>query len=122
MRLFLDAHVSARRIAVALREQGHDVRAADEERQLDGWEDERLLELAATEHRIVVTFNVKDFARLATEWAAAKNSHAGILLIVGVDHAEFDLTLRIIDAALKARRAQDAWIDYAAWGTRADGA
>lgn len=98
------------------------MRAADEERQLDGWEDERLLGLAATEHRIVVTFNVKDFARLATEWAAAKSSHAGILLIVGVDHAEFGLTLRIIQAALKARPAQDSWIDYAAWGTRADGA
>lgn len=118
MRLFLDAHVSARRIAGALRDQGHDVRAADEERDLDGWEDERLLEVAAAEQRILVTFNVKDFARLATEWAAAGTSHAGLLLIVGVDHAEFGLTLRIIEAATAARPKQDDWIDYAAWGTR----
>jgi hypothetical protein len=118
VRLFLDAHVSARRIAAALREDGHDVRAADEERQLDGFEDERLLELATTEQRIMITFNVKDFARLATEWGAAGTPHAGILLIVGIDHAEFGLTLRIIKAALQARPTQDAWTAYAAWGTR----
>lgn len=118
MRLFLDAHVSARRIAGALREHGHDVRAADEERQLDGWEDEHLLELATAERRIMITFNVKDFARLASEWAAAGTSHAGILLIVGVDHAEFGLTLRIIEAALAARPTQNPWTGYAAWGTR----
>ena len=36
MRLFLDAHVSGRVIARSLRESGHDVRAANEELQLDG--------------------------------------------------------------------------------------
>ena len=72
MRLFLDAHVSGRRIATALREQ-HDVRPADEERELDGWDDERLLALATEQGRVMVTFNVKDFARITTEWAAAGN-------------------------------------------------
>jgi Domain of unknown function (DUF5615) len=66
VRLFLDAHVSARRIVRALREQ-HDIRAADEERELDGWEDEGLLALATEQGRIMVTFNVKDFARITTE-------------------------------------------------------
>jgi hypothetical protein len=122
VRLFLDAHVSARRIAAALRDAGHDVRAADEERELDGWEDERLLELATTERRIMVTFNFKDFARLATEWAAAGTQHAGLLLIVGIDHAEFGLTLRVIEAALTARPTQWSWTGYAAWGTRSTGA
>ena len=117
MQLFLDAHVSARRIATALR-QHHGVRAADEERQLDGWEDERLLDLAAADGRIMVTFNVNDFARITTEWAAAGKSHAGCLLIVGIDHAEFGLTLRVIEHALAARPDQAAWIDYTAWGTR----
>jgi predicted nuclease of predicted toxin-antitoxin system len=121
VRLFLDAYVSARRIAAALREVGHDVRSADEERALDGWEDERLLELATTEQRVMVTFNVKDFARLATEWAAAGTAHAGILLIVGIDHAEFGLTLRVIEAALVARPTQESWTGYAAWGTRSTG-
>ena len=119
MRLFLDAHVSARRIATALREQ-HDVRAADEERELDGWDDERLLALATEERRIMVTFNVAAFARITTEWAAAGRSHAGCLLIAGVDHAEFGLILRVIEHALPTRPDQSAWIDYTAWDTRLD--
>lgn len=61
MKLFLDAHVSGRRIGHVLRQAGHDVRAADEERGLDGWTDEQLLELAASEGRVMVTFDVADF-------------------------------------------------------------
>jgi hypothetical protein len=114
--------VSGRRIADALREGGaHDVRAADEERGLDGWEDEQLLGLATTEERIMVTFNVKDFARIVTEWAAAGKRHSGCLMIVGIDHAEFGLTLRVIAAALAARPDDRSWVDYAGWGTRALG-
>ncbi len=119
MRLFLDAHVSGRKIADALRARGHDVLAADEERRLDGWEDERLLELAAAEGRIMVTFNVKDFARIVNEWSAGAARHAGCLMIVGIDHGEFGLILRVIDAALGARPDQGSWNAYAAWGTRA---
>jgi hypothetical protein len=117
VRLFLDAHVSGRRIATALRDQ-HDVRAADEERELDGWEDEQLLGIATNEGRIMVTFNVADFARITTEWAAASRSHAGCLLIIGIDPAEFGLILRVIEHAVSARPDQKAWIDYTAWGTR----
>lgn len=68
MRLFLDAHVSARRIAGALRAQGHDVRSGRRGAPLDGSQDERLLQLATAEERIMITFNVKDFARLVSEW------------------------------------------------------
>jgi hypothetical protein len=117
VRLFLDAHVSARRIATALRKR-HEVRAADEDRALDGFEDERLLDLASDDGRIMITFNVKDFARITTEWAAAGRSHAGCLLIVGIDHAEFGLILRVIERALSTRPDQVDWIDYTAWGTR----
>jgi hypothetical protein len=117
VRLFLDAHVSGRRIATALREQ-HDVRAADEERELDGWDDEGLLALATEQGRVMVTFNVKDFARITSEWAAAGKSHAGCLLIVGIDHAEFGLILRVIDHALSTRAEQAAWTAYTAWAIR----
>lgn len=109
--------MSARHIARALREQ-HDIRAADEERELDGSDDERLLALATEQGRIMVTFNVKDIARITTEWAAAGKSHAGCLLIVGIDHAEFALILGVIDHALSTRAQQAAWIDHTAWGIR----
>ena len=121
MRLLLDAHVSARAIASALRERGHDVRAVDEERALDGWEDQSLLELAAAEQRIVVACNVKDFARLVGERVAGGGHHAGCLLVVGIDHSEFGLMLRLIDAAVAERPDQAAWRDHALWGTRAAG-
>jgi NAD(P)-dependent dehydrogenase (short-subunit alcohol dehydrogenase family) len=121
MRLFLDAHVSGRAIARALRERGHDVHAADEERQLDGMEDETLLELAAAEERIMVTFNIRDFARIVGRWAGAGKDLTGCLVIVGIDHGEFGLTLRVIDASLAARPDQKAWRNYSAWGTRAGG-
>ncbi len=121
MRLLLDAHVSGRRIAVALRKRGHEVRAADEERELDGWEDEQLLELAAREERILVTFNVRDFARITSQWAGAGKHHCGCLMITGIDHGEFGLILRVIDAALQARPDPTDWRDYATWGTRAAG-
>ena len=56
----------------------------------------------------MVTFNVKDFARITTEWAAARRSHAGCLLIVGIDHAEFGLILRVIEHALSTRPDQES--------------
>jgi hypothetical protein len=36
MRLFLDAHASGHRVARALRTEGHDVRAADEDEATSG--------------------------------------------------------------------------------------
>jgi nucleoside-diphosphate-sugar epimerase len=118
VRLFLDAHLSGRVIAEALRERGHDVRAADEERSLDGWDDERLLALATDEDRIMVTFNVRDFPRIVSEWAAAGRHHAGCLMILRLDHREFGEVLRVIDAALITRSDLEEWRDYTAWVSR----
>jgi Domain of unknown function (DUF5615) len=121
VRLLVDAHLSGRRIGAALRERGHDVRAADDERALDGCEDERLLELARAESRITVTFNVRDFARIANDWTAGGRHHSGCILLVGMDHSEFGLIVRVIDASLDARPEQTTWQDHVAWGTRAVG-
>lgn len=121
MRLLLDAHVSGRVIARVLREHGHDVRAVNEEPQLDSWEDESLLELATAGQRIMLTFNVQDFPRIVVDWAAAGKSHAGCLILVGIDHGEFGLILRVIDTVFHARPEQAAWRNYTAWGTRGSG-
>ncbi|HEX2016364.1 MAG TPA: DUF5615 family PIN-like protein [Solirubrobacteraceae bacterium] len=115
MRLLLDAHVSARRIAGPLRDAGHDVRAADEERALDGWDDERLLELAATEQRIMVTFNVRDFAPIAQTWAGERRHHAGCVILVGIDHSEFGVILTRLADELATRPDPHAWRDYTAF-------
>lgn len=111
MKLFLDAHVSARRIAAPLRDQGHDVRAADEERELDGATDEELLSLAAAEWRIFVTFDVKDFPLIARRWAEGGRAHAGCAIVVGIDHSEFRATLSIVARELMLRPRQADWSD-----------
>ena len=111
MRLFLDAHISGPRIARALRERGHDVRAADEERELDGLEDEHLLELAASEGRLMITFDVKDFTVIAGRWAEAGRAHAGLGIVVGIDHGEFGAILDALSHELDARPAESDWSD-----------
>lgn len=112
MRLFLDTQVSGRRIAEALRKASHDVRAADEERALDGWSDDELLVLAANESRIMVTFNVHDFPRIARQWAEAGKHHAGCIIVVGIDHGEIGTILLVLEAALRARPHQEDRRDY----------
>jgi len=111
VKLFLDAHISARRVAIPLREWGHEVRAADEERELDGSTDEQLLSIAAAEERLFVTFDVKDFPVIARRWAEAGRVHAGCAIVVGIDHGEFSAILDRIAQALTARPQQADWTD-----------
>lgn len=115
MRLLLDAHVSGRRIGAALRRRGHDVRAVDEERALDGASDEELLSLSAAERRVMVTFDVKDFAPLLRRWAEGGRSHTGCVLVAGFGHRDFGPLLRGLDLLIEQRPAQDDWVDYARW-------
>lgn len=112
MRLFLDAHVSGRRVARALRQEGHDVRAADEERDLDGMSDEDLLGLATAEQRILVTFNVADFPRIVRRWADEGHAHWGCAIVVGIDHGEFGVVIRVIQRTMEARPKAAEWRDY----------
>lgn len=79
-RLLLDEMVSAK-IASQLRDQGLDVQAVVERRELVGGRDEALLELAADEERVLVTKNVVDFGPLAQQWAATGRVHAGLVFI-----------------------------------------
>ncbi|HTB49447.1 MAG TPA: DUF5615 family PIN-like protein [Solirubrobacteraceae bacterium] len=111
MKLFLDAHISARRVAIQLRERGHDVRAADEERNLDGSSDEQLLSLATSEERIFFTFDVKDFPVIARRWAEAGRQHTGCAIVVGIDHGEFGVIIGAIERELRARPDPADWID-----------
>jgi hypothetical protein len=111
VKLFLDAHISGRRVAAALRERGEDVRAADEGRELDGCTDEELLSMATKEGRIFLTFDVKDFPVIARRWAEAGSTHAGCAIVVGIDHGEFGAILEAIALALAARPQQAGWTD-----------
>jgi Domain of unknown function (DUF5615) len=111
VRLFLDAHISGPRVASALRERGHDVRAADEIRALDGVTDEELLSIATAEERIFVTFDVKDFPVIVRRWAEAGRAHAGCAIVVGIDHGEFGVILDTIARELAGRPEMTEWTD-----------
>lgn len=111
MWLLLDAHISGPQVARALRDRGHDVLAADEERELDGTDDEQLLTLAAEQGRVMITFDVKDFTVLAQRWAEGGRTHAGLAIVVGIDHGEFGTIIDALSRALAARPTQADWSD-----------
>jgi len=111
VKLFLDAHISGPRIADALHDTGHDVRAVDEERELDGLPDEQLLSIAVSEKRIFVTFDVKDFPVIVRRWAETRRVHAGCAIVVGIDHGEFGATLNAIAHQLTVRPKGADWTD-----------
>jgi Domain of unknown function (DUF5615) len=113
VRLLLDAHVSGPRVGRRLQEGGHDVRALDQEPALEGLEDDDVLALASEEHRILVTHNVRDFPDILREWAAAQRSHAGAILVYGIDHSEFELIGRGIERWFELYPESTSWKDLA---------
>jgi hypothetical protein len=110
VRLLLDAHVSGRRVGRPLRTAGHDVLALDEDESLSRLPDVEVLSLAADQARIVITYNVSDFARIAGGWAEAMRNHAGLILLTE-SRAGFGAILRGIEGLLAARPRQYDWID-----------
>jgi hypothetical protein len=112
--LLLDAHVSGPRVGGPLIDSGHDVRALDQEPEQEGLEDEDVLALASEEGRILVTHNVADFPEILREWAGGGRSHAGVILVYGIEHREFGLTLRGIERWLEFRARQEEWLDFPA--------
>jgi hypothetical protein len=114
VRLLLDAHVSGPNVGRRLQENGHDVRALDQEPALEGLDDDEVLALAASDRRILVTHNVADFPRILREWAAAQRTHAGVILIYGIDHSEFGLIAGGVQRWLERRPDQAHWSDFPA--------
>jgi predicted nuclease of predicted toxin-antitoxin system len=111
LRLLLDAHVSGHTIGRRLRDAGHDVFALDEHRELERLDDQLVLELAAQEERILVTFDVRDFSGILQDWAIGGRSHAGCILVVGVAQNEFGVILRLLTDAFTAKAEQVEWRD-----------
>lgn len=114
MRLLLDAHVSGPNVGGPLSERGHEVRALDQEPELEGLEDQDVLALASEDGRILVTHNVADFPEVLREWAADGRSHPGVILVYGIQHSEFGLILRGIERWLAVRPRQEDWVDFPA--------
>jgi hypothetical protein len=114
VRLLLDAHVSGPRVGVLLREKGHDVRALDQEPELEGLADDDVLALSTDEERVLITHNIRDFPEIVRDWMEAQRSHAGVILVYGIDHSEFQTIAGGIQRWLDLYPEPDDWIDLAA--------
>jgi predicted nuclease of predicted toxin-antitoxin system len=111
LRLLLDANLSPRGVAARLREASHDVLALAEDAAFEGLPDPQVLELAASEQRVLITRNSRDFAPLARQWAEAGRSHAGIIPIWTLDHSQFAEIAAGIERQLQQRPSQEQWRD-----------
>lgn len=110
MRLLLDANLSPRGIAARLRQAGNDVLALAEASAFEALSDPQVLELAASEQRVCVTRNSRDFAPLAREWAEAQRSHAGLILIWTLDHSQFAEIVAGVEGFLERWPAPEQWL------------
>ncbi len=111
MRLLLDANLSPRGIATPLQTRGHDVLALAADLAFEGLDDPLVLELAAAEHRVLITRNSRDFAPLARQWAEASRRHAGLILIWTLDHGQFAAIVAGVERHLERWPEQEQWRD-----------
>jgi predicted nuclease of predicted toxin-antitoxin system len=79
VRLLLDHHIS-RRVAEALRARGYDVITAEDIGAQEA-DDRPLWELAIDLGRVVVTYNVSDFAPIYQQLWNEARSHPGLILV-----------------------------------------
>jgi predicted nuclease of predicted toxin-antitoxin system len=114
LRFLLDAHVSGPEVGSRLRAAGHDVRALDQEPDLEGLDDEDVLTLAREDQRILITHDISDFPGILRDWATEQRSHPGVILVYGIDHREFDLVVHGVGRWLDLHPQSDAWTDLAA--------
>jgi predicted nuclease of predicted toxin-antitoxin system len=113
LRLLLDANLSPKRIGSPLERRGHDVVSLAADIALGALDDPLVLEFAATESRILITRNARDFAPLLREWAEAGRHHAGCILIWTLDHHQFGAIIRAVTALLDGRPSPRDWYDLA---------
>ena len=117
-RLLLDAHLSGRAIGRALQDRGHDVRALDTEKNLEGLKDEDVLQLAISEDRVLVTANVADFLPLLGDLASSGRSHPGCILIPNsFRNEDFGPLISAIDREMQ-EVPPDEWADRVGWARR----
>ena len=113
MRLLLDANLSPKRIGSRLQRRGHDVLSLATDAALGALDDPQVLELAASQDRILVTRNSRDFAPLLREWAEAGRHHAGCILIWTFGHHEFGAIISGVERLLRDLPDAKQWRDLA---------
>lgn len=109
IKLYLDEDVDPL-LAHVLRERGIDCRSAKDAQNLSRSDVQQLM-FATSQGRVILTFNVKDFVRLAKESAHSGRHHSGIIVS---DHLPFRELLRRV-LVLFQRHAQNDLADSLLW-------
>lgn len=78
IRLFVDEDAMASALVNGLRARGIDVLTVGGEARTK-LEDDKQLEFATSQGRVLYTFNTSDFYQLHTEWLTQGKAHAGIV-------------------------------------------
>lgn len=76
---YLDEDATSNRLLQALRNRGVDVVSTAEVGML-AQADDKQLEWAFQNQRVIYSFNIRDFYRIHSEWLSRGKSHAGIVL------------------------------------------
>lgn len=99
VQLYLDHNVNAR-LASDLRARGFDVITTYEASNITK-SDEEQLAYATAQHRVLVTFNIRDYSRLHRKWHEEGKAHAGIVVseeIPGPQYGKlFRRTLKLLN-------------------------
>ena len=98
LKLYLDEDVDPH-LAVALRNRGFDV-VSTSETGLCGKTDREQLEYSASKNRTLVTFNIRDFAKLHRQWQHEGKQHSGIIVSPQLTRREFGKMLRMLQRLL----------------------
>ncbi len=85
-----------------------------EDATFEGLDDPFVLELAAQQSRVLVTRYSRDFAPLAREWAEGQRSHAGMILIWTLEHAQFGEIVAGVERLIDQWPTQEQWRDLVA--------
>jgi len=104
-------------LAEQLRQRGHDAVAVTERPTWRGLSDRRLIDVARSEERAVVTYNLEDFLRLADELRSRGTPTPGLVLLASRrfpdgSPATFGRLLRPLDALL---HDPPAWPGFVHW-------
>lgn len=87
------------------------MRALDQDPALEGVQDEDVLALASQEDRILVTQDFHDFPAILRDWAGARRSHTGAIIVYGIDHSEFELIIRGVQRWVQLYPEPASWAD-----------
>ncbi len=117
MKLLLDEHYSPQ-IAAGLRALGRDAQHV-EERGLKGISDDALMQYAASDRRVLMTNNIRDFIPLAQAWAAAGLTHYSLIFTSDSKWPRAKNTIgrfvAALDAFMNAHPAEDVMLNSIWW-------